>query len=73
MTPQHDTYGVSQLNLPARLFWCEDLGTGTITALLDEDGDFTDDEACAVVAIVKYRADCWLHIRVRDYAPQPRQ
>lgn len=60
------------LNLTKRRFWCEDLGEGEITELIDDDGEFTDDPALAVVAIVKISPAIWLPIRVRDYRAQPR-
>lgn len=72
MTPPRDTYGPSMLNLIERRFWCEDLGEGVIEDLLDDEGELTDEPALAVVAIVKISPAIWLNIRVRDYAPQPR-
>lgn len=60
------------LNLGQRRFWCEDLGEGEITDLIDDAGDFTDDPDEAVVAIVTYGPSCWLQVRVRDYVAQAR-
>ena len=67
MATQQIDLGQEAVNLSKRLYWCETLGFGAITKFLDPFGDETDDEAEAVVAIVKTDAAKWLALDLRDF------
>lgn len=62
--------GSSAVNVAERLFWCDAHGLCEIASLIDDDGELTEDEDFAVIAVIRVRDDCWLNVDLRDYQRQ---
>ena len=59
---------ITAINVKDRKALASDDTLCTITQLFDLDGDETEDEETALVAVIRYNDDNWFTVKLSDFA-----